>query len=59
MSLRLDPIGPIPDETVRVAHAAFPKGNLYMQMRDVLGAIYDDARFRPLYPPRGRPAETP
>lgn len=59
MSLKPEPIGPIPDDTVRVARAAFPKGNVYMQMRDVFGAIYDDALFAPLFAVRGRPAETP
>jgi len=29
----------IPEETVRVAHAAFPKGGVYMRMRDALGPI--------------------
>jgi transposase len=59
MSLKPDPIGLIPDDTARVARAAFPKGNVYMQMRDVFGAIYDDALFAPLFAVRGRPAETP
>ena len=26
----------IPEETIRIAHAAFPKGNVCMQMRDAL-----------------------
>lgn len=26
----------IPEETVRVARAAFPRGNLYLKMRDAL-----------------------
>jgi transposase len=30
-----------------------------MQMRDVLGAVYDDASFAPLFATRGRPAEAP
>lgn len=59
MSLKPAPIGPIPDDTARVARASFPKGNVYMQMRDILGAIYDDALFAPLFAVRGRPAETP
>jgi transposase len=59
MSLQPHPIGPVPDETQRVARAAFPKGNIFMQMRDVLGPIYDDASFRPLFATRGRPAEAP
>ena len=36
------PIGTVPQDTVRVAKAAFPKGNVYMHMRDVLGSIYED-----------------
>jgi hypothetical protein len=59
MSPQLEPAGPVPDETGRVARAAFPKGNVYMQMRDVLGAVYDDQSFSPLFAVRGRPAESP
>jgi hypothetical protein len=36
MSLHPKPIGEIPEETRRIAQAAFPKGNLYMKMRDEL-----------------------
>lgn len=59
MSLRPEVIGPVPEETARVAHAAFPRGNVYVQMRDVLGTIYDDADFASLFAARGRPAEAP
>ena len=59
MSLQPHPIGPVPEETARVAEAAFPKGNRYMQMRKALGAVYDDASFAPLFGRRGRPAEAP
>jgi transposase len=59
MSLQVHAPTPIPEETVRVAHAAFPQGNVYMQMRDVLGTVSDDARFAPLFARRGRPAEPP
>src|SRR5262249_61022193 len=59
MSLRPEPVGPVPEETARVARAAFPKGNSYMQLRDVLGVVYDDERFAALFPARGRPAEAP
>src|SRR6185436_9985692 len=59
MSLDAEPVGPIPEETSRVARAAFPKGNVYIQMRDVLGVIYDDASFRPLFAVRGHPANHP
>src|SRR5712691_13312498 len=59
MSLRPDPIGPVPDETARVAHAAFPRGAAWMRVRDVLGPIYEDATFASLFSQRGRPAEAP
>ena len=49
----------IPDETVRVAHAAFPKGNLYMEMQAELGLIYTNPRFASLFSPTGQPAEDP
>ncbi len=32
MSMHPQAIGPIPEETVRVARAAFPRGNTYMLM---------------------------
>jgi transposase len=35
----------IPEETARVARAAYPKGNIYMKMRDALGTIYQDESF--------------
>jgi transposase len=59
MSLKVEPIEAIPDETVRVARAAFPKGSRAMQLRDRLGAVYADARFAALFAVRGRPAEAP
>jgi transposase len=59
MSLRPEAIGPVPEETARVARAALPKGNSSMTMRDVLGVVYDDAGFAPVYATRGRPAEAP
>src|SRR5215210_9401930 len=59
MSLRSAPLGPVPDETMRVARAAFPKGHPCLRLRDELGPIYDDSRFAALFPARGRPAEAP
>jgi hypothetical protein len=52
MSLKAFPIPPIPEETARVAHAVFPRSNVFMQIRDTLGTIYtDEAKARPLsYP---------
>ena len=49
----------IPDETARVAHAAFPKGNLYMEMQAELGLIYSNPQFASLFSPTGQPAEDP
>jgi transposase len=49
----------IPEETVRIARAAFPKGNPYMRMRDELGPIYNHQQFAPLFSNLGQPAEDP
>jgi transposase len=59
MTLRPEPIGPVPEETARIAHAAFPKGNACMQMRDILGTVYDDARVAHLFVHRGQRVESP
>ena len=59
MSLHPQPLGPVPEETARVARAAFPKGNLYMRMRDELGRLYEDEAFAALFPRRGQPAAAP
>ena len=59
MSLQSQPSYPIPEETQRIARAAFPKGNLYMRMRDELGEIYQDANFAELFPSRGQRAKSP
>ncbi len=59
MSLKSQAISPVPAETARIARAAYPKGNVYMQMRDVLGSIYTDEDFADLFPKDGQPAEAP
>src|SRR3712207_5085693 len=61
MSLRPEPmpILPVPEETMRVARAAFPHGNVSMRMRDELGSISTDEAFAPLFPTHGQPAEVP
>jgi transposase len=59
MTLHPTPITPVPEETARVAHAAFPRGNLYMQMRDLLGVLYRDEQFADLFARRGRPVVPP
>jgi transposase len=59
MSLHPHVTYPIPEETQRVARAAFPRGNIYMQVADRLGLIYHDTQFAALFPTRGQPAEAP
>src|SRR5258708_27877753 len=59
MSLKALPIPPVPQETARVAHAVFPRGNIPMQLRDTRGAIYTDDAFADLFPTHGPPAEAP
>jgi transposase len=59
MSLRPQDIAPVPEDTQRIARAAFPKGNIYVRMRDEIGTIFDDQMFAPLFPARGQPAESP
>jgi transposase len=39
--------------------AAFPHDNVYIGMRDELGAIYDDQLFASLFPPRGQTEASP
>ncbi len=53
------PIGPIPEDTSRVARAAFPNGNIYIEMRNMLGTIYEDKDFAELFEVLGRPAIAP
>ena len=42
MSMRPSAIEPVPEETARIARAAFCKGNLLMRIRDEIGVLYDD-----------------
>src|SRR5262249_13869373 len=59
MSLHPQPFTAVPPETARVPGAAFRQGNLYMRMRDEIGAIYEDGAFASLFSTRGQPAEAP
>jgi len=40
-------MGPVPEETTRVANAALPDGNLYQRMHDELGQLFTDTAFAP------------
>ncbi len=59
MSLRPDPIRPVPEGTARVARAAFRKGNPLLELRDELGTIFRDEDFADLFPKRGQPGLAP
>ena len=59
MSLKLQPIGDVPEDTARVALAVFRKGNLYLTFRNEFGTLYQDADFAALFPVRGQPALPP
>ena len=59
MCLQIEIAFSVPKETARVAHAAFPKGNPYLTMRDQLGTLFEDEQFIDLFPPQGQPAEAP
>src|SRR5438045_8438446 len=59
MSLHPHVIEPVPDETARVAHAAFPTGHPSLTFRDVLVTIFQDEDFTALFPAWGQPALPP
>src|SRR5215211_5868549 len=60
MSLRPQPPLPsVPDDTARIARAAFRRGNPYLLLRARLGAVFADAGFADLYPALGQPAYAP
>src|SRR2546430_2132721 len=59
MSLQPQKLPEIPEETARIAKILFPKSNVYMWLRDELGAIYNDEQFAALYPNSGQLAEQP
>jgi transposase len=59
MSLHPHLIEPVPDETARIARAAFPKGHPYLTFREALGTIFQDEDFASLYAHTGQPGFTP
>ena len=59
MSLKPRLVPDVPEQTARVARAAFPKGNPYLRLRDELGPVFRDGDFADLYPRRGQPALPP
>ena len=59
MSLHPQEPPSVPEETIRVARAAFPKGFLCLCIADELGSIYTNDQFTALFPRRGKHAEAP
>jgi transposase len=59
MSLKPSTVQSIPEETRRVARAAFPHGHAYLTLRDALGPIFTDEDCASLFPPCGQPGLAP
>ena len=59
MSLRPHTLEPVPEETARVAHAAFPKGNPYLLLRDTLARSSRTTTLPPCFPLEGQPGLPP
>jgi transposase len=59
MSLRAPIVYCLPEDTARVARAAFPRGNPYLRVFDALGPIYTNPQFADLFPREGQPAIAP
>lgn len=49
----------VPEQTARVARAAFPQGTLCMKIYDQLGTIFEDEDFKDIFPSQGQPAASP
>jgi transposase len=49
----------VPEQTRRIARAAFPKSPLCLRLADELGTIFRDQDFADLFPLQGHPAEAP
>jgi transposase len=59
MSLPPPQLYSVPEQTRRVARAAFPKGNLCLRVYDELGTLFEDQDFADLFPAQGQPALAP
>ena len=49
----------IPEQTRQVANAAFPKGNVYLRIRDEFGPLFNDKDFGDLYSNLGQGGLSP
>ncbi|HEY9661850.1 MAG TPA: transposase, partial [Allocoleopsis sp.] len=59
MSLQPEIAYTVPEQTARIAKAAFPKSTLCMKIYDHLGTIFRDHDFVDIFPQRGQPAQSP
>jgi transposase len=59
VSLQPRPWPEVPEMTVRVARAAFPKGCMAIRVRDELGPLFSDEEFASAFGVRGRPGYSP
>ena len=59
MSLQPVSIYIVPEQTARVARAAFPQGGQCMRLYDQLGTIFQDQDFADLFPESGQPGLSP
>jgi transposase len=59
MSIPTEFVDTIPEETVRIARASFPKGCLLMTIRDSLGQIFTNEDLAQLYSNLGQPGYSP
>jgi transposase len=57
MTWRPHPLPPVPEATAVVVKAAFPKGNLYVDLRTEFDMLYELDLFADLYADRGHPIE--
>ncbi len=57
MTWRSASIPPVPEATAAAVKAAFPKGNLSVDLRTEFGSIYRDDLFADCYAQRGHPVE--
>ncbi len=59
MCLHPQSVPSVPEETARIARAAFRRPSLCMRMRDAFDALLTDNAFADLFPTRGQPAQAP
>jgi transposase len=50
---------PVPSQTARSTHAAYPHGSPLIQLRDVLGTLTTDDDVAELFPSHGQSAAAP